>query len=498
MNTRPLVDIPAPTVRRIALGGSVVIAAGVAAMLLLFPTDPRPDWVDIFQEWVFFAAALAAAWASWRVDSAWLMAGVLLLTMSFALEVADEFVTEPAFVGNQVPATFAATGVLLIAWALAQLGARQRQGRLRLQSSEERFHLLFDLCPLPLIVCKPNGEFITVNSAFEDRTGYKRDALLGRTPWDLHIFDVSSGEAMMRKLKESKGGPVRHTMQVRTRMGAIYTIIMTVDRIELPEGPAVISAAYNVTEQESLLRELERYQGQLEVAAMKDEFIANMSHKLHAPVTSVIAAAQILANTPKGSLTSEQRVSVAAIDQNAQRLLVMIDDILELSRLDSGRAAVQREPVNVSGVCDEAWGDVSAAAQHKWLESTVSVAKGVDTLFTDRRRLKSILVHLLDNAVKFTPAGGRIGLEVSTEQPKGLISFTVWDSGPGITAADQTRLFQPFVQLHPATGDGSGTGLGLAIVRRTARALGGEAHVESASGKGSRFTVFLPFNPPAA
>jgi PAS domain S-box-containing protein len=498
VQTRPLVDSPAPLVQRIALGGSVVIALAVAAMLLLSPTDPRPDWVDIFQEGVFFAAGLAAAWASWRVDSPSLMAGVLLLTMSFALEVADEFVVEPPFAGNQVPAAFAASGVLLIAWALAQLGARQRQGRLHLQSSEERFHLLFDLCPLPLIVCKTSGEFITVNSSFEHRTGYKQDALIGRTPWELDIFDASSGEAMMRKLRESNGGPIRHTMQVRTRMGAIYTIIMTVDRIELPEGPAVIAAAYNVTDQESLLRELERYQGQLEVAAMKDEFIANMSHKLHTPVTSVIAAAQDLASTPKGSLTSAQRASVAAIDQNAQHLLVMIDDILELSRLDSGRVAVQREPVDVSAVCDEAWTDVSAAAEQKWLEGTVSMAKGVDTLFTDRRRLKSILAHLLDNAVKFTPAGGRIGLEVSTDQPKGLISFTVWDSGGGITAADQARLFQPFVQLDPTVGDGSGTGLGLAIVRRTARALGGDAHVESAAGKGSRFTVFLPFNPPTA
>lgn len=474
------------------------MAIAVAAMLLAYPPDPNPDWADIFQEWVFFAAGLAAMWAAWRVESARLMTGVVLLTMSFGLEVADEFVIEAALVGNQMIAAIATSGLALIAWSLAALGVRQRQGRMNLQSSEERFQLLFDLCPVPLTVTRPTGEYITVNTAFERRAGFRRDALVGKTPWDLELSDRAAAEAITRKLAERSDGPVRQMMQVRARMGASYTVIVTADRIELPEGDAIISASYNVTEQESLLRELERYQGQLEVAAMKDEFISTMSYKLQTPLTAVIAAARTLEGSSNGPLTPPQRASLHTIMERSERLLDVINDILELSRLDAGRGVMQREPVNIAAACDEAWASVAEGIEQKWLEGTVSLAKDLETLFTDPRRLKSMLMHLLDNAVKFTPAGGRIGLDVTADQPKGVVAFSVWDSGPGIPLADQSRLFQPFVQLQTGrTGEISGTGLGLALVRRTARALGGDALVESQPGAGSRFTVFLPFNPPA-
>lgn len=468
-------------------------------MLLSYPADPNPDWVDIFEEWLFLAAGLAAVWAAWRVDSARLMVGVLLITTSFALELADEFVMETAFFGQHVSAAFAAAGVALIAWALSQLAARQREGRLHLQSSEERFQLLFEMCPVPLTVQKPSGEFLMVNSAFERRTGYRRDALIGRTPWDLNMFERSAGQTLQRKLEERNDGPVRQTMEVQTRRGGVYTIILSADRIELPEGPAVITASYNVTEHESLLREIERYQGQLEVAAMKDEFIATMSHKLQSPLHAVITAAQNLDAPAKGALSPEQRTSVTTISESARQLHTVIEDILELSRLESGRGVLQREPVNISAACDAAWASIAKAVERKWLEGAVSITKDVDSVFTDPRRLNSILTHLLDNAVKFTPPGGRIGLDVVADPPKGLVSFTVWDSGPGIPADDQARLFQPFVQLQTdPNSNTSGTGLGLAIVRRTARALGGDALIESSAGSGSKFTVFLPLNPPTA
>lgn len=484
---------------RIALGGSIAIAIGVGAMLLSYPTDPNPDWPDIFQEWVFFAAGLAALWAAWRVESARLMTGVVLLTMSFGLEVADEFVIETPFVGNQVSAAVATSGLALIAWAFAGLGVRQRQGRLKLQSSEERFQLLFDLCPIPLGVMQLTGEFVTVNSAFERRTGYRRDALAGKTPWDLEISDRATGETVARKLREPHDAPVRQPMQVRTRMGGIYNVIVTADRIELPEGPAIITAFYDVTEQDSLLRELERYQGQLEVAAMKDEFIATMSYKLQTPLTAVLAAARTLESSANGPLTTPQRAALTTINERAEQLLSVINEILELSRLEGGRGQVQREPVNVAAASDEAWASIAEGVEKKWLEGTITIADDVDSLFTDRRRLIAMLTHLLDNAVKFTPPGGRIGLDVAVDPPKGILAFTVWDSGPGIAPADQARLFHPFVQLHTGpNGDPSGAGLGLAIVRRTARALGGDALVASAPGAGSKFTVFLPFNPPTA
>ena len=289
---------------------------------------------------------------------------------------------------------------------------------------------------------------------------------------------------------------MRGTIQVRTRLGASRTVEVVAERIQLAEGPAIVAAGYDVTDQSSLLREIERYQGQLEVAAMKDDFIATMSHELRTPLTAVIGAAESL-DKSHATLASGQRALVTVVSENARRLLTVINDILELSKLEAGRAVIQREPVDIAATCDAAWALVSSRAQAKWLDSRFAIPKGLGSIFTDGRRLQQMLVSLMDNAVKFTPAGGRIGLDVTRDAGKGLVSFTVWDSGPGISPADRARLFQPFVQLQaPAEGEPNGFGLGLALVRRTARALGGDAYVVGTEG--SRFTITLPLNPPAA
>lgn len=246
-------------------------------------------------------------------------------------------------------------------------------------------------------------------------------------------------------------------------------------------------------------RRLEDYEARLEVAAMKDEFVASMSHELQTPLTDVIGAAATLDNGVGGPLSRAQRELVALISSSAEHLLAIINDLIELSRLESGRAALTREDVDIAHCCDEAWAEVAVRAQAKWLDSSFAVPRTSGSLFTDSRRLRQMLANLLDNAVKFTPSGGRIGLDVTRDEHSGHVLFTVWDSGPGINPADQARLFEPFVQLNSeANREQQGTGLGLALVRRTARALGGDARVESTVGAGSRFTISLPVNPPAA
>ena len=246
-------------------------------------------------------------------------------------------------------------------------------------------------------------------------------------------------------------------------------------------------------------REIERYRAQLEVASMKDEFIATMSHELRTPLTAVIGAADTLEQGVGGALTREQREMVGMISGSAEHLLSIINDILELSRLDSGRVTLARESVDVVRCSDAAWALVSGRAQSKRLDATFAVPASAGTISTDGRRLKQMLLNLLDNAVKFTPVGGRVGVEVARDDAAGKVWFTVWDSGPGIAPADQDRLFEPFVQLDAGLNrEHQGTGLGLALVRRTARALGGDVMLKSAPGEGSRFTIWLPVTPPPA
>jgi PAS domain S-box-containing protein len=484
-------------VRRITIIAGTTIALALLAILIAYPIDPNPDWLDIFEEGVFLLGGLAAAWAASRVASRTLMIGTLVLTAALAIELGDEFVQEPVWVGDWLTALLTLISLGVVAWSLAQVGTREQKGRQALASSEDRFQRLFELSPISLAVSDAHGAFLDVNDAFERATGYRREELVGKRPSAFGLFlDPDTGQQFLGRVAHADG-PVRGTVQVRTRAGAVRSVNLVVQRITLPEGPALMGAAYDVTDQTTLLREIERYQGQLELAAMKDEFIATMSHELRTPLTSVLEAAGRLQHPSASPLTSEQRRSVESVATNAGRLLSVINDILELSRLDSGRAVIQREPVSIEPACEAALTAVANQIQKKWIDADVSVARGMDSIFTDSKRLNAMLVELLDNAVKFTPAGGRIGLNVKQDTGRGTMAFTVWDSGPGIDPSDHERLFQPFVRLHSDDDSENGPGLGLALVRRTARALGGDANVDSSKGKGSRFTIRLPLNPPA-
>ncbi len=232
-------------------------------------------------------------------------------------------------------------------------------------------------------------------------------------------------------------------------------------------------------------------------ARLKDEFLASMSHELRTPLTGILAFAQALQKQVYGPLTDKQLKSLQSIEDSGKHLLELINDILDLSKIEAGKFELEPSPIVVEDLCQAALRLVKQMAQTKQQTIAYSLRPLDLELVADSRRLKQMLVNLLSNAVKFTPAGGQLGLEVEADERLNSVRFSVWDKGIGIDPADLTRLFQPFMQLDSRLArEYAGTGLGLALVRRMTELHGGSVTVESRPGEGSRFVITLPWRRP--
>jgi signal transduction histidine kinase/ActR/RegA family two-component response regulator len=240
--------------------------------------------------------------------------------------------------------------------------------------------------------------------------------------------------------------------------------------------------------------ELSRVNAQLAKASrLKDEFLASMSHELRTPLNTIIGSAEILQGEVFGELHGKQTKYVRNIDESGKHLLSLINDILDLSKIEAGRMELQFGPVAVESLCQASLRLVKELALKKQLQLQQQFSTTSKTLSGDERRLKQILVNLLSNAIKFTPQGGQVGLEVTEDSERQVINFTVWDTGIGIAQEDMVRLFRPFEQLDSSLSrQYAGTGLGLSLVAKMVELHGGGVLVQSEVGQGSRFTVTLP------
>lgn len=231
----------------------------------------------------------------------------------------------------------------------------------------------------------------------------------------------------------------------------------------------------------------------------KDEFLASMSHELRTPLNAILGLSESLAEHVAGPLNEKQQRYVKTISESGNHLLSLINDILDLARIESGQVVLNISEVDLQQVCQASLRMINQMAHKKEQEVTLEIEDGIDFIWVDERRLKQILVNLLSNAVKFTPAGGKLGLQVKGSLKEKSVMFIVWDNGIGISEKDLKRLFKPFVQLNSSLSrEAPGTGLGLALVAQMARLHGGSVRVESKVDEGSRFIVTLPWEPAIA
>lgn len=234
-----------------------------------------------------------------------------------------------------------------------------------------------------------------------------------------------------------------------------------------------------------------------QAARLKDEFLASISHELRTPLNAILGLTQSLGESAYGSLTSLQHSVLDNIDQSGRHLLALITDILDVAKMEAGQFTLELGPAAVDAICQASLMLIKQKAEQKQLTVAFDFDATVRIIETDDRRLKQILVNLLDNAIKFTPPGGAIGLTVSGDPINKVVRFSVWDTGIGIAHADFPRLFKPFVQIDSSLArEYAGSGLGLVLVYRMAEMQGGGVTVESKVGQGSRFTVSLPWRVP--
>ena len=236
---------------------------------------------------------------------------------------------------------------------------------------------------------------------------------------------------------------------------------------------------------------------------LKSAFLATMSHELRTPLNSIIGFTGILLQGLAGTLNAEQTKQMTMVRDSAQHLLALINDVLDLSKIEAGQFEIRREPFELRALLERVSRTLAPLAEKKGLAFTVHLAPEIPTLVSDRRRVEQVLINLINNAIKFTEHG-EVVLEVGSASPTSTLRvqpprfasnlyFSVRDTGIGIAAADLDALFQPFRQIDTGLARRhEGTGLGLAICKRLAELLGGTIGVESELGVGSTFTFVLP------
>jgi signal transduction histidine kinase len=238
--------------------------------------------------------------------------------------------------------------------------------------------------------------------------------------------------------------------------------------------------------------ELGRLYEALETASRhKSEFLANMSHELRTPLNAIIGFSQVLKEQMFGELNAKQAEYVDDVLSAGQHLLSLINDILDLAKVEAGRMELQPATLPVAGVLETAMSMVRERATRQGVSLTTAIDPSVGLLEADERKVKQILFNLLSNAVKFTPRNGRVTVAARTIDDH--VQISVRDTGVGISAADQVRIFEEFYQVGPGKTQ-EGTGLGLALTQRLVELHHGRLSVESEPGAGSTFTITLPLH----
>ena len=224
---------------------------------------------------------------------------------------------------------------------------------------------------------------------------------------------------------------------------------------------------------------------------MKSQFLANMSHELRTPLNAIIGFSTILEDEPGDGFSPEQRCSyLRQIHDSGTHLLGLINDVLDLSRIDAGRAVDEREAVDLGLLVRDTVASVTPLIERKSLEVSIDTERAT-IIDADPSKVRQVLLNLLSNAIKFTPEGGRIG--VTVDRAGATMRLAVVDTGIGIPAEQLEPIFEEFHQVDTShTRQYEGTGLGLALTRRLLGVMGGSIHVESTPGEGSRFFVVLP------
>lgn len=348
-------------------------------------------------------------------------------------------------------------------------------------------------------------KFIETNPAFETITGIKREDVVGQTVYTIFPSTDPATIATFARVVET-GKPVS---------GEEFILILGkyVDFTAFRPRPGqFVVTFHDITDRRAAQQSLEEERALLaqrvaertaeltqanadlaETARHKDEFLASVSHELRTPLNAILGITEAMSEEIYGPLNDTQRRKLHNIEESGHHLLVLINEVLDMAKIESGKLELEIEKVGIRMICEASLRLTRQPATQKRIHVDLQIDSSVDVIEADGRRLKQMLINLLGNAIKFTPEDKEIGLRVTSDDRQGVVHFTVWDTGIGISPEQQKRLFKPFVQVDSKlTRQYNGTGLGLALVDKMAQLHGGTVKLESELGRGSEFTITLP------
>lgn len=421
-------------------------------------------------------------------------------------------------IGGAVTGTVAILAELTATQAAEQryveLIARDQEARTQIRA-ERRFRELLEAAPDAILEIDADGRIVLVNAGVERLSGYSRDELLGQNleimvPTELRARHVhhrkgfwnesvtrpmGSGLQLQLQRKDGSRVPVEISLSPVNYDGDVRVTAIIRDTTERKRAEEQIgeiqqrfTAELTATNQELALRnrEIER------ANRLKTEFVASMSHELRTPLHTIIGFAELLAEELEGPLNEKQKRFIGHIHKDSLHLLELINDVLDISRIEAGRLELRLQSFDLQAAVEEVMATIRPQATAKSLHLQASTPARA-ALHADRVRFKEILYNLLSNAVKFTAEGGRIRVDIATRD--GLAEVTVSDTGIGIPAEEHTSIFNKFYQIGATTkGVREGTGLGLAITKQLVEAHRGRIWLDSEPGRGSRFQFTLPLD----
>jgi len=367
-----------------------------------------------------------------------------------------------------------------------------------------------------LMATDPRGIITDVNKQTEALTGCTRDELIG-SPFRNYFTDPDRAEAGIHRVL-TEGKVTNYELTARSRNGTFTVVSYNAstfhDRDRHLQG--VFAAARDVTALKLFEQTLQQKNVELEDASrMKSEFLANMSHELRTPLNAIIGFSEVLRDGLLGEMTDQQRRFISDIFSSGKHLLSLINDILDLSKVEAGKMELDLEPVQVTSLLSNSLSIIREKAATRSISLVTGVHEDLGSIQLDARKVKQIVYNLLSNAVKFTPVGGQVTLrarlvpradvgrlsgvwtgrsfQLADVEFASFLEISVTDTGIGISPEGLEQLFRPFSQIDSGLARRfEGTGLGLAMVKLLVELHGGAVALESAVDKGSCFTVWLP------
>ncbi|WP_193196107.1 PAS domain S-box protein [Nostoc sp. MG11] len=406
---------------------------------------------------------------------------------------------------------------------LAIEASKQKTVHEALRQSEAQFRAIFERSSIGIALIDMKVQIVDNNPALCEILGYSQEELYGQSFTDYIVIQRGDLELYKQLVSE-----IRVDTEKSTRVGFQVSELLprgdtkgdgkqlVANRIEMKrrclhkdgnlvwthisvsvipgtngEPELFLAMIEDITERKQTELKLRTSQEAAEAGSRaKSEFLATMSHELRTPLNAIMGLSQLLQQEMVGSLNDKQQEYISCIYSSGEHLLALINDILDLSKVEAGKEDLLLLPVSVAELCNYAILTVSDRASEKGLQLTCEVDKEADICIADERRIKQMLLNLLTNAIKFTSVG-HVSLVVK-KVAQGM-TFTVLDTGIGIDSSQFQFLFEPFKQLNSQLNrQYEGTGLGLALTRKLARLHGGDVTVTSTLGEGSQFTLFLP------